>query len=474
MTPRLNRLSWSLPRQITGCEYTGFEMDFQRPHDSGTLVQVGDSTRVYLHGSEDTCFGAACYPLTEADSVVSYKIRTMASGTNVPGPWSATRTVRRSTTYRTTVPLGFSMIHQKSGHVKLYWNPPVFPSDTTAVITYDIQHRAGSGSWRSLPSVSGDTARVSFADLTPVGVSRAHKFRIRTVHGRSRSAWVEAAGELVTFDAPDPFSVQMFDRNAEEYRLTIEALTEADRKRYSSLSYVWEISEDNRRTYTEDERGTVSCGHIRCIKFQKDSTTVDLTYWVKIQAWHGTISGATYDIDFTMNSDSVVTSGSSYRRPPNEDTFRTPTRCIDPTHSIPADICDPPSAPDSEATYGPGYLTVAWTTTQREGYSPGTNPDGSNARITRVEMRYEACPLQWSGWRKRMERIGPALGQSGTYCRSGSRKSNGSRGSITYRPSFSDKGGQAVDVWQVTTFAKAVNSRGKSSGEEINGGHVTR
>ena len=145
-------------------------------------------------------------------------------------------------------------------------------------------------------------ARFSFADMPPVGMETGHGFRIRTVYEGQRSAWVEGDGEIVTFLAPEPFAVRMFDRDEREFRLTMEPITVADTKRRNSLHYIWEISEDDRQTYTQDGRRNVSCGHVRCIKFQKDSTTVGLTYWAKITAWHGTISGATQYIDFTMDS----------------------------------------------------------------------------------------------------------------------------------------------------------------------------
>ena len=495
VTPRLNRLSWSLPGQITGCEYTGFEMDFQRPHDDGTFVQVSDTATVFLHGSEDTCFGPSCSSLTEADSVMSYKIRTMAHGTSVPGPWSREVTVRRSTTYNPTAPIGFSLIHQDSGHAKMYWSPPVFPPDTAGV-TYDIQHRAGSGRWRSLPSVAGDTARVSFVDLPPVGVSMPHKFRIRTVHDRKRSAWAEADSEIVTFDRPEPFSVKLNRSNARcdpsgagsstcsgimegvifrdttKVELIITPLTVADVNRRRSLHYTWEVSEGNRYSYpapTGEWHKSCRTGfsyHPRwwpCVRFPRNELTPGVTYWVRITAWHGTISGADYEIDVTLAADTrPEVPGNEYDPP---DPPRTHPNTCGPSN----EFCERPYAPDSEATYGPGYLTVAWTTTQRESYSPGTNPDGSPARVTRVEMRYEACPMAWSGARKRMERVGPA-----SNCRSGNRKASGSRGTITYRPSFRDIGGKPVDVWDVMTFAKAINSRGRVSPEEGNGGHVTR
>ena len=75
VTPRLNRLTWRLPRQITGCPYTGLEIDVWT-WDANGFVQLSDTATVFLHGMEDTCVGLSCQPLTDADSVVPLCQRT--------------------------------------------------------------------------------------------------------------------------------------------------------------------------------------------------------------------------------------------------------------------------------------------------------------------------------------------------------------------------------------------------------------
>ena len=253
VTPWLNRLTWRLPRQITGCcPYTGLEIDVWT-WDANGFVQLSDTATVFLHGMEDTCVGPSCQPLTAADSVVAYKIRTISTDSaahHLPGAWSRQITVRRNTSIAPTVPLGLTVIHNGGGYADLSWSPPNVPVDTAGV-TYDVQRRPGRSSWRSLPSVDGAVAtrRISFADLPPVGVRSKQTFRVRTVHNGRRSAWVESDGNLVTWNKPQAAQVTLNHHNYVGPNNFVDLrfiFANADVKHRRNLRFKCEVSVGNR------------------------------------------------------------------------------------------------------------------------------------------------------------------------------------------------------------------------------------
>ena len=472
VTPRLNRLTWRLPRQITGCPYTGLEIDVWT-WDANGFVQLSDTATVFLHGMEDTCVGLSCQPLTDADSVVAYKMRTISTDSaahHLPGAWSRQITVRRNTSIAPTVPLGLTVIHNGGGYADLSWSPPNVPVDTAGV-TYDVQRRPGRSSWRSLPSVDGAVAtrRISFADLPLVGVQSKQTFRVRSVHNGRRSAWVESDGNLTTWDAPKPFWLNFagIHGNGSTRYIQLNATARAGTHTIADFSYTCEISAGNRSNYAPNPAAFRDCGYVpsgtraQLMRLWVRELAVDVTYWVRVTAHRGTLIGASEEIDFTIAADSTASTtqtseGSGPPTPP------PPTSCG--TGNF--DNCERPNAPDAVATWGSGSVTVSFNINYPN-YNPGTNPNRSPARVTRVEMKYRACPYAWrgNGWVK----VGEHGGEENDSCRHGTRNRNGSSGSLTFRGSFSAD----IDMWNTKVEGRVRNSRGRYSTWAGGGGHVT-
>ena len=172
--------------------------------------------------------------------------------------------------------------------------------------------------------------------------------------------------------------------------------------------------------------------------------------------------GVPYEIDVTRSAaDSTKLVSQNERTPEDVPDPPRPTSCG--TGNF--DNYERPDAPDAEATWGSGSVTVSFNI-NRPNYNPGTNPNRSPARVTRVEMKYRACPYAWrgNGWVK----VGEHGGDNDS-CRHGTRNRNGSSGSMTFRGSFSAD----IDMWNTKVEGRVRNSRGRYSTWGGGGGHVT-
>ena len=123
-----------------------------------------------------------------------------------------------------------------------------------------------------------------------------------------------------------------------------------------------------------------------CFQKDRDDYTIGVTYWVKVTPSIGIVEGPATEIDFTLShgdtgSDTTPVDPRGPPPPP-------PTRCNPGGDDDP---CWGPARPVAEANWDtPGSVTVTFSASD-----PGRNANGSDARITRVEMSYEACPFQW-------------------------------------------------------------------------------
>ena len=468
VTPRLNRVSWRLPSQVTGCPYTGLQIDVWTP-DANGFVHVSDTTSVFLHGMEDTCIGPSCHPLTDADSVVAYKIRTFTTDSvsyHVPGAWSRQITVRRNASVDPSVPLGLTVIHNEGGYADLSWSHPTFPADP-AGITYDLQRRPGArGSWSSLPSVdSAVSTRISFADLPPVGVRSKQTFRVRSVHNGRRSAWVESDGNLETWPAPKAFRllyVGLLGTDPDKFaRFAGTALDDYDSHRFHGYTFTCEFSVGDRRNYAPNatlERLCKFVGGGIGLRVEVENLPAGETTWVKVTAERKMIVGASVEVSVTISANSMASSPDTV--PTVTGPIQTTCESVSAGHGT-SNTCERPDDPDAVASWAPGSVTVSFSATY-----PGSNPNGTDARVTRIEMKYRACPYVWrnGGWVK----VGEHGGDNDS-CRHGTRARNSSSGSMTFTGSF----GAAIDMWNTKVEGRVRNSRGRWSGWAGGGGHVT-
>ena len=343
---------------------------------------------------------------------------------------------------------------------------------------------------------------VSFLELTPVGVRGSYRFRIRTNYNGQRSTWVETEGEISTINAPAALTLRISDNNAKcvpfgtgtrcnatggdlqrgwiyrdttRIQILINPATSRDRNRSGSLTYSYRVSEGDRNSYgpstdivfskTNIWRGQCRTGSdakayfTPCFQKDRDDYTIGVTYWVKVTPSIGIVEGPATEIDFTLShgdtgSDTTPVDHTGPPPPP-------PTRCNPGGDDDP---CWGPARPVAEANWDtPGSVTVTFSASD-----PGRNVNGSDARITRVEMSYEACPFQWGprntdrtdwGWKA----------VDGVACKSSSRNVDRSTGSMTFRGSFSSD----VTMWDVEVEGRVRNNNGYWSGESGSGGHLT-
>ena len=134
--------------------------------------------------------------------------------------------------------------------------------------------------------------------------------------------------------------------------------------------------------------------------------------------------GVPYEIDVTRSAaDSTKLVSQNEWIPEDVPDPPKPTGC-----GFKNEHCEAPNAPDAVATWGSGSVTVSFNI-NHPNYNPGTNPNGSLPRITRVEMKYRACPYAWrgNGWVK----VGEHGGEENDSCCHGTRNRNGSSGSMT-------------------------------------------
>lgn len=361
------------------------------------------------------------------------------------------------------------MIHNGGGYADLSWSPPNVPVDTAGV-TYDVQRRQGTRSWRSLPSVDGAVAtrRISFADLPPVGVQSRQTFRVRAVHNGRRSAWVESDGNLTTWNKPQAARVTLNRHNYPRSSVDLRFIfTVADAKHRRNLRFKCEVSVGNRSYSSTLPMGRTCVEHYGDVPVQRvtvgwDHLVVGETTWVRITPRRGTVIGVPYEIDVTRSAaDSTKLISQNEWTPEDIPDPPKPTGC-----GFKNERCEAPNAPDAVATWGSGSVTVSFNI-NHPNYNPGTNPNGSPARITRVEMKYRACPYAWrgNGWVK----VGEHGGEENDSCRHGTRNRNRSSGSITFRGSFSAD----IDMWNTKVEGRVRNSRGRYSTWAGGGGHVT-
>ena len=290
VTPRLNRATWSRPRQVTGCEFTGFELAVTWPDGPPRTHAVHLDTlhTEYLHGATDDCSQSTspdytdqthCNPLTEADSIVTYSIRARHFANNTGGAWSREITVRRSRSLTPAPPSFVDVVATDPGVVHVTWGNPSFPRGTALAdsVTFEVARSRNGGSWRSSETgLDGNSLEVSFLELTPVGVSGSYRFRIRTNYNGRRSTWVETEGEISTIDAPAALTIRISDNNAKcvpfgtgttcnatggnlqrgqiyrdtmRIQILINPATSRDRNRSGSLTYSYRVSEGDRNSY---------------------------------------------------------------------------------------------------------------------------------------------------------------------------------------------------------------------------------
>ena len=518
VTPRLNRATWSRPRQVTSCEFTGFELAVTWPDGPPRThaVQLNTLELEYLHGAADDCGELSSTPnnrgyhcsntmLTDADSIVTYSIRARNFANNTGGPWSREITVRRSRSLTPAPPSFVDVVATDPGVVHVTWGNPSFPRGTALAdsVTFEVARSRNGGSWRSLETgLDGNSLEVSFLELTPVGVSGSYRFRIRTNYNGRRSTWVETEGEISTIDAPAALTIRISDNNAKcvpfgtgttcnatggnlqrgqiyrdtmRIQILINPATSRDRNRSGSLTYSYRVSEGDRNSYgpstdivfskTNIWRGQCRTGSdakayfTPCFQKDRDDYTIGVTYWVKVTPSIGIVEGPATEIDFTLShgdtgSDTTPVDPRGPPPPP-------PTRCNPGGDDDP---CWGPARPVAEANWDtPGSVTVTFSASD-----PGRNVNGSDARITRVEMSYEACPFQWGprntdrtdwGWKA----------VDGVACKSSSRNVDGSTGSMTFRGSFNSN----VTMWEVKVEGRVRNNNGYWSGESGSDGHLT-
>ena len=501
--PRHNRITWRLPSQSSSCPYTRLELDVVTPSRSSAVqISAGDPEDLateYIHGAPPTCPEQGCGALTADEATVTYKIRTTNYENHNAGPWSREVTVNRSTAATPTAPLYLRARHQESGHVELIWDKPTIPEDEAGV-TYSFQAEAGGGSWRSFTAFSmcdGCSAKerlISFADMPPVGRATDYRFRVRAIHNGRSGPWSDATNPARTWNAPGEVDIRLStfsgDVGTAGKQYLVFGFSGADshlRNNYDdghgngSPFARCEISVGNRSsyqlatsilgldclTYAAASSGTDQFAGLYLEWSQTYSSTglpVNQPIWIRFSLRRGTVYGPTQEVDIMRNgSDQIV----SRNADPPRGTGNTDP-CADGSCN------QPPDPPWSEATYGDGYLTMRWTTTQNTGYFPGTNSADLPATIRRMEMKYEACPHRWDVPRSRFVRIGGAVGASDTNCRTGTGTGT-STGTMTFRGSFGTIDGHQVDMWDAKMNARAVNSLGRPSPwAGWTGGHVTQ
>ena len=503
--PRHNRITWSLPGQSSSCEYTALQLDVVTPSRSSVVQisppvvagQPGDlTTTEYIHGALPTCPEQHCGALTEDEAVVTYKIRTTDFGNHNAGPWSREVTVQRSVSSTPTEPLYLQGEHAETGHTVLTWTKPVFPEDD-AGLTYSFQvSRTGTSGWRNFTAGTLDhvarTFSVSYADLQP---STSYWFRVRATHNGRSGPWSaeRAEAHVHTWPAPERVEVRLsrvkgtgsdFGVGTHGRVELVFSFGEHDshiRGKYGTGTAAGcEISVGNRSSYRpsatvtgldcKQHHSTDARRTFNGLKLEwSQALPVNQTIWIRFALTRGTIKGPTQEIDITRNSDDEIVSRNA-DPPHGSGPVPTPEPCVgtstNPCHA------HAPNEPASEVTIGRGSLTVRWTT-GGPGYSYGANAAGTQAtRITRMDMKYEACPKRWSGGR--FTRIGPAVGQSGTNCRTGTGTGR-STGTMTFRGSFGIIDGHQVDVWDVKMSAMVTNNLGvPSAWVAWTGGHVTQ
>jgi hypothetical protein len=203
-----NRLRWELPTQFEGCMFTKFEIDVVQKGGGESFAQVNPTDYTYLHGTEESCLSQRgyCRPLTAADSVVTYKIRTIALE-NEPSGWSDEVTVRRGSSDRPTEPRNFSIMVARDSAI-LTWSWPAIPADTTAA-TYNVRYRTlPSAGFGNVASVSTNRVAYAMTDLGPVTrTETSYRFEVRTVYGGLTSGWVGfefTTGTVPTVVLPPP------------------------------------------------------------------------------------------------------------------------------------------------------------------------------------------------------------------------------------------------------------------------------
>ena len=484
--PRHNRITWSLPSQPSSCPYTRVELDVATP-SSTTAVQMLSDIDEYIHGALPSCPAPRCGPLTAAEAVVTYRIRTTNNASHNAGPWSREVTVNRSTAVTPTAPLYMRAIHQDSGHVLLRWDEPAIPEDGAGV-TYSVEASARGGAWRSWTNFTNEgplTRTISFADMPPLGVETPYRFRVRATHNGRSGPWSNETDTARTWDAPGAVTVQLGNQTGDvvgakgEQILNFRFAPEDSHRRSGYGTGTAEecaISVGNRSSY---QVASISTNGLDCVPYALGNGgfsglklewlaagwpgAVNQTIWMRFALRRGsTIYGPTQEVDITRNSDNKLVSQ-------NASTFGGGGGSTDPDPCSPHNCDELPDPPEGVATYGNGSLTMRWTA----GFA-GTDSRGNLSRIRRMDMKYEACPHRWDAARSRFTRIGGAVGANDTNCRTGTGTGR-STGTMTFRGSFGTIDGHQVDMWDAKMDAKVFNSLGKeSSWAGWTGGHVVQ
>ena len=172
------------------------------------------------------------------------------------------------------------------------------------------------------------------------------------------------------------------------------------RSKYSGTAASCEISVGNRSSYRPPSAVTgLDCKRHNAtdarttfngLKLEwSQALPVNQTIWIRFALIRGTIKGPTQEIDITRNSDDELVSRNAPMPSRIEDD--TPV-CEGGTILKPCPV-KPPWEPVGEDTFGDGSYTVRWSA-GGDGYEYGSDRSGAEARsITRMEMKYTACPM---------------------------------------------------------------------------------